>query len=375
MKVLLTGLSDASAHVIETLATTLMPGATVCRHTQGQAFGGSLRGGFGPKDICIVDLNGLGLAQWSRTRQEQLQDHMLGPCKALLLAPGGSGGGWVGAFKPLAGKNRLVLQKPLSAAALRDALATLRDAVHAPLTPLTPSGQAASTAATGGLTESAWEQLRDACPAVGANPYLNLGAGLAVKGTPHEFRIGSHSGGVLHPAEGWVASNISTGMRERLLRHPAMQSIIEITALDSSQARMRAERLFGRRQDGRRPLDAFLWALAYHTLADEPLPLAGDLHFQLQQFPNFTRLPAAPDLFIQLALLSQRGPQRLSSLQRTFAQHDPALVVLFAACAVLSGCATVLPAASASPTFTLPAAPRKPAPPRSFLRSLLGKLF
>lgn len=144
MKVLLTGLSDASAHVIETLATTLMPGATVCRHTQGQAFGGSLRGGFGPNDICIVDLNGLGLAQWSRTRQEQLQDHMLGPCKALLLAPGGSGGGWVGAFKPLAGKNRLVLQKPLSAAALRDALATLRDAVHAPLTPLTPSGQAAA---------------------------------------------------------------------------------------------------------------------------------------------------------------------------------------------------------------------------------------
>ena len=48
----------------------------------------------------------------------------------------------------------------------------------------------------------------------------------------------------------------------------------------------------------------------------------------------------------------------------------PALALL-----LLSGCATVLPAASASPTFTQPAAPRKPAPPRSFLRSLLGKLF
>ena len=104
----------------------------------------------------------------------------------------------------------------------------------------------------------------------------------------------------------------------------------------------------------------------------------GDLRFQLERSPNFTRMAPQPDVFIQLALLCLRAPQSLLDLQRSFSRHDPRLVTLFVVCAVLSGTATVLPSvADVKARQSEPPAPakRRNLPGLQFFRSLLEKLF
>lgn len=229
-----------------------------------------------------------------------------------------------------------------------------------------------------GLTREGFDALVAVCPEATQNAYLNLICQAALKAEPQEFQIGSHSGVVVHAANNWVVSNISSALRKRLTAHAMMLQIIESRPLSDDAAFATAARLFGRRQDGRRPLDTFVWGLAFNTFEAAPPPATGDLRFQLRRFPNFTRMAQQPDLFIQLALLCLRAPQSLLDLQRSFSRHDPRLVTLFVVCAVLSGSASVLPAlpdAQAVPRDEPSPTARRNRPGLKFLRSLLAKLF
>lgn len=229
-----------------------------------------------------------------------------------------------------------------------------------------------------GLTPEALQALQAVCPEASQNAYLQLICHAALKPEPQEFQIGSHSGLVVNAAQNWVVSNISSALRKRLTAHAMMLQIVESRALPVDQAFATAARLFGRRQDGRRPLDTFVWGLAYTTFESAPPQAMGDLRLQLRRFPNFTRMVAQPDLFIQLALLCLQAPQSLQDLQRRFSRHDPRLVTLFVLCAVLSGSASVLPAspeAQAGPVDTPAPARRRNLPGLKFFRSLLDKLF
>lgn len=229
-----------------------------------------------------------------------------------------------------------------------------------------------------GLTPEALQALQAVCPEASQNAYLQLICHAALKPEPQEFQIGSHSGLVVNAAQNWVVSNISSALRKRLTAHALMLQIVESRALPDEEAFAIAARLFGRRQDGRRPLDTFVWGLAYNTF-ESALPQAtGDLRLQLRRFPNFTRMVAQPDLFIQLALLCLQAPQSLEDLQRRFSRHDPRLVTLFVLCAVLSGSASVLPAlpqVQAGPVVTAAPAKRRNLPGLQFFRALLDKLF
>lgn len=250
-----------------------------------------------------------------------------------------------------------------------------------------------------GLTQQAFDALLAACPEAGQNAYLQMICTAALKGVPQEFQIGSHSGVVVHSAQNWVASNISSALRKRLTAHAMMLQIVESRPLQEDEAFTTAARLFGRRQDGRRPLDTFVWGLVYSTFEAAPPLAQGDLRLQLRRFPNFTRMAPQPDLFIQLALLCARAPHSIDELVRIFARHDPRLVTLFAMCAILSGSASVLPARQAAeatppaapvaaaaavadahahsvpPAWMLPPAPRANLPGLQFIRALLKKLF
>ncbi len=226
-----------------------------------------------------------------------------------------------------------------------------------------------------------------ACPAVAANPFLSLVLGVVSHATPHAFHIGRQTGAIFHPAHNWVASNIATALRKRLTQHRLMLEIAQVQALDEDQARIQAQLLYGRRSDGRRTLDGFVWALVYNTFEDDLPVVDGSLGLQLRRLPNFTRLPEVPDAFVQMALLCLQGPQNVAGLRRAYPGVHPGQVGLFVLCALLSGLATALPARAvaapapahrpAMPATPAPAAApvRTAAPPRSFIRSLLAKLF
>ncbi len=229
------------------------------------------------------------------------------------------------------------------------------------------------------LDESAYSGLLAACPDVARNPYLNLICNIVMRRSPSELRITTRTGAVFFPAENWVASNISTAFRKRLTQHEMMLQIVQVHQLQEEHAHDRAARLFGRRGDGPRSLDAFMWSLVFTTFEQSPPVSVGDLHFQVHRFPNFARLHKMPDLFSQLSQVCMRQPQSLSGLKRAFSKYDPNLVTLFVACTILSGVATVLQTGSSAGTEGATRSKRdtahKAARRTGLFRSLLDKLF
>ncbi|MDE2397598.1 MAG: hypothetical protein KGM91_19370, partial [Burkholderiales bacterium] len=238
-----------------------------------------------------------------------------------------------------------------------------------------PARRRARGGADFGLDAASYRRLTRACPALVANPFLGLMVGVALLPAPHGFHIGQKAGAVFDPAQNWIASNISTALRKRLTQHRLMIEIAQVRPIEEGEALRQARLLFGRRGDGRRPLDAYLWTLAYETYAAEPPELDPGLRIRLRGFPNFTRLPPVPDLFLRMAAHCLRGPQSLASLQRHFAGQDARQMALFVVCAVLSGLAAVLPAERRRDAPAAAAAPADAAAPRGRVRQLLASLF
>ncbi len=236
--------------------------------------------------------------------------------------------------------------------------------------PIASTGRGLSLAAGG------YAALLAACPDAGRNQYLNLILKIVMSGLPHELHVTTATGAVFHPAGGWVASNIRSASRDQLLLHPVMLQTVDAYELPAESADERAAVLFGHRDDGRRPLPSFMWSLAFRAFDQTPPESVGDLRFQLHRFPNFTRLPKASDLFLQLSSVCIRAPQSITDLQRTFSGAPPNRITQFVVCALLSGMATVLPPDVGAATSTTPPKPRAPAKRmRGMFKALLEKLF
>lgn len=239
-----------------------------------------------------------------------------------------------------------------------------------------PATRAPRGAAPFALTAEAHAAVCAACPAVVANPFLALVFAVVLQGRPQAFHVGRQTGAVFHPAHNWVASNISTALRRRLTQHRLMLEISAVQPLDEAQVLDQARTLYGRRDDGRRALDGFIWALVHNSFDDAPPPVDGALGFHLRRLPDFTRLPQVPDAFLQMALLCLRGPQTVAALRHAYPALHPDRVGLFVLCALLSGLAVVRPMRSGFPAAERrPAARPVAAPQRSVLRSLLARLF
>lgn len=410
VKILIAGLSQQSATAVELTAKRVWSDPSFVRPPRSIT---NALEELSPEamacDIGVFDLLGLGLAHWTGEQEAELQVLMAKRPSIVLLPPGG--GGWLNTVRPgIYDPVPLVLQHPVLVASLHDALDALRQrhlsgprtsssegrqsepamAHHrgqgrfgAPVAPevysppLAETGQLAKVSAiTGAEFEEGYFALLSACPDIVSNPYLNLICTLVMKNSPHEMRVTAQTAAVIHPTENWVSSNISTTFQHRLMHHKLMLKLVEVVELPQEALYAHSQALFGRRVDGRRPLNTFMWRLVFNTFEDCPPVAVGDIHFCLNQIADFTRLPKVPDLFLQLSLVCMRQPQSITGLQRTFLRHDPNQITLFVVCAILSGMANVLHGSrpnilpSPRPTPT-PDATRK----RGFFKSLLDKLF
>lgn len=226
-----------------------------------------------------------------------------------------------------------------------------------------------------GLTRRGRRRIATAYPAVAKAAFVNVILDVAMQAAPCRLDVGQHTAAVFCPQENWVATNISTPFRRRLTQHKLMLQLLATSSLTMAQAIEQATPLFGRRADGRRPLDAFLWSLVFSTFEHSVPAPAADVHFMLTSMPNFTRLPGAPELFIRLSLACLRRQRSVRELTRQFADEDLALVHLFVICALLSGMAVPMAAPGAAPLPEPPPAPAEAPSVRGRLQSLLGRWF
>lgn len=392
VKIFAAGLSPQSTSAVEFIARELWPDCVFVHQRLLETNTLALA-----CDICLLDLLGLGLGRWSDERQAEVMA-FVGTRPTVLLIPPGSGGGWMLAIgRTELGVRQSLLQHPVGAALLRDALTKAGRQNPAPTAFTTPTASPQEdrvpaphpTPVTAPppaehdfrrLSDGGYDALLLACPDMARSPYLNLICNIVMRRTLNEVRVTPQSGAVIHPAENWVASNIPTVIRKRLTEHEVMLQLVKVEQPPPDAAYDHAQKFFGRRVDGRRPLDAFVWSLVFTTFEKAPPVSTGDIRFVMHRFPNFTRLPHAPDLFIQLSLICLQQPRSIAELKKTFSRHDPNLVTLFVLCIVLSGMATVLQASA-----PLPQSKPKPKPKRAtateatrkpgFFRSLLDKLF
>ena len=228
------------------------------------------------------------------------------------------------------------------------------------------------------LTEFNYAYLIAAAPELKENQYLALTYQCLLYPNPTELRIATHATTVFCPHENWVASNVSKALVSRMINHELMVKLAMVNQISDESQKERALALSSDQSDKRKALDAEVWRLVFYVMRDKPLLTNVDVRFQLNRFPNFTRIHGMPDVYIQLALLCMRQPQTLKGLQSLFPKENSQLIALFVCCALSSGMATALPSASQIEkprAETLPTFTHKPARSRSFLRSLLDKLF
>lgn len=425
MKVLVAGLSRQSSAVVEMMIGSVFRGATVIQQPRSpQGTTAAPAAPAGAFDLCVVDLMGIGWDRCTPEREAALHEGMLGDRPAIVLLPAG-GGGW-GESPALENRSpqRIALAQPASMNALLDAMMRLpqgnielrpRDdrpararceAMAVPAggepakagesTPSPPGPalaaegtQAGARPATAGtpkatiafrLRRADRRALFGACPRLRDQAFLNVVLDLLERGKSCELRIGHRAVAVFCPQRNWVASNLSVALRRRIAQHRPMLDLIEVRPLTPAEAASAAQPLFGRRRDGRRALDTFVFSFVCGLLSDDPPEVDGNFEFNLGRLPDFTRLPLADDLFMQMALYAMRRPMTVAGLRAAFARDEPRRADLFVVCAVLSNMAsapaTVAAAVAASGAAAAGAPmPRAPAAQRGFIRSLLARLF
>jgi len=123
MRTLLAIPSHQSATAVELIVRSMWPNATFVRLPR------SVRTSVPQQSIaaaqcnlCVFDLLGLGWSQWS-VESEAMLNILLAGRSAVLFLPPGTGGGWLtdrGSGTSL--QPRIMLQRPVSAGALREAL-------------------------------------------------------------------------------------------------------------------------------------------------------------------------------------------------------------------------------------------------------------
>ena len=359
-------------------------------------------------DMYVLDLLGVGLAQWSVRAEGDLRNLLAGR-NALLLAPGHSS--WEGKLTSNERQKFAILNKPYKTQALRDALALcapsseaaatrpkaapaaisvstsqrlLQPSVVRPLKPLQPGRPALASLPTkprpavarrvaDGSSYESLLALRVLFPELNTHVLLRSLLDLMASDTPQELRLSVHHAIVMHPKQGWVVHNVTPEVLERLARDDSAASSISARTLESAEILQRVSRL----GVSSGSLDTFLWRMAERSIGADTPAARGNAELHLRAMPGFTRLPGIRNEYVQLAAICVRLPQTLSSLQTAFAQHDPRDIERFILLCTASGLGQLRTAPEVQPVARAIQAPAPaPHPARAgFMRSLLSKLF
>lgn len=353
-----------------------------------------------PADLYIIDLAGVGLAQWSVKAEADLLT-LLGGSHALLLAfPNNMS--WVDKGQRSGRQMLGCLTKPYSSENMRVALARFGAGGAAPAAVEQASAFAAAPPPNF-VPTSAFAPILAVAPTVAAArpvvqrvPALPLQDSLKALHTlfpelqqqlllamlldmvvaqePQELRLTLHHSVIVHPAQGWVSHNAAPGMLERFAQDSSATTLMSVRALDAGQMQLRAGQMGAPRVD----LDTFLWMLAEASIGQQMPPVQRDAELKLRSMPGFTRISGVDNLFLQLAAICVRLPQTLSSLCAAFPQHDPDLIARFMLLSTASGLGELRLVAgrkaltSAASPLPQPAASQVSS---GFFRAMFQKLF
>jgi hypothetical protein len=240
-----------------------------------------------PADLIVADLVPLGLGQWSEAAEAELLQRLQGT-PAVLLVPGHDQT-WAAMDAATVKQHSLVwLAKPYGTkemqAALEQAALLIRRPASptalpvtampvpaaAPLSAIATSRLVAATPPTlptladeaQGLSAGELRARLSALPGPDGHAFLRQLSDMLALEHPFEARFTVQNSLIVHPADGWIATNTPMLVIRRVCQSDALASAVSIRAIDGAQAEERAQRL------GMPPseLDVFLWQLAAATL-------------------------------------------------------------------------------------------------------------
>ncbi|MEO8120832.1 MAG: hypothetical protein ABI606_16120 [Rhodoferax sp.] len=236
-----------------------------------------------PADLIVADLVPLGLGQWSEAAEAELLQLLQGT-PAVLLLPAHDRS-WATMEADTVKRHSLVwLAKPYGTkemqAALEQAALSVRHPARPPAPPaVTPAARTPQpvTAAptpvneTQGLSAAELHARLAALLKLDGHVFLRKLSEMLTLDHPFEARFTVQNSLIVHPADGWIATNTPMMVIERVCQSDALASAVSIRAMDGAQAEERAQRL------GMPPseLDVFLWQLVTATLdrpASRPAP-------------------------------------------------------------------------------------------------------
>lgn len=343
-------------------------------------------------DLYVIDLAGVGLGQWSVKAEGDLLNLLAGRHALLLVAANNKT--WRDRLPGNERQKRVCLDKPYNTLALREALARctpeaasgapapVRAAGPAsvrsglaprPVKPPAPLVSAARSVAPGTSTHDSMRALRLLFPALNDHLLLNTLLRLVALDSPQELRLSVHHAIVMHPAQGWVAHNATPDLLERLARDGSSVGSMSARSLEGAEV-LQCVRRMGVSSGS---LDTFLWRMADLSMGAQTPSAQGNAELHLRAMPGFTRIPAASNLYVQLAAICVRLPQTLASLKAAFAQHDPRDIERFMLLSTASGLGQLRLITAAAPVLAArPSLASAASPARAgFMRSLLSKLF
>jgi hypothetical protein len=240
-------------------------------------------------DLFVVDMVSLGLAQWSPAAETDLLRILQGT-PAVLLLPSHHRT-WASMAVTAATHSMIWLTKPYGTkelqAALEKTAASVGRTIPSPVSPisaprftaaappamLTPPSAPQPTAKapapldeSDGLAASELQTRLAALTEVGGQVFLRQLSDLLSRDTPFEVRFTVQNSLIVHPSDGWIATNTPMLVIERVCQSDTLASAVSVRDIDGAQAEERAQRL------GMPPreLDVFLSDLVAATL-DKPL--------------------------------------------------------------------------------------------------------
>ena len=234
-----------------------------------------------PADLIVADLASLGLGHWSEEAEADLL-RMLQGTPAVLLLPSRDRT-WGAMAADAATQPALVwLTKPYGTKEMKAALEKAevavkqqtRRAVPPPRTPLMAQPVLPSQlpvlpiAEVHSLTAAGLRTWLAALPEDGRHVLLRKLCAMLSGTHPFEVRFTVQNSLIVHPADGWVASNTPMLVIKRVCQSDTLATALEFREIDSAQAEERMERLGMRLRE----LDVFLWELAATTLGKQPAP-------------------------------------------------------------------------------------------------------
>lgn len=236
-------------------------------------------------DLLVVDLVAMGLGRGSEAAAAELLRRLQGT-PAVLLVPAHDSTWSAMAAEPLTPHSLVWLAKPYDTkamqAALEKAQALVRQTAHATalppvVAPPMPAPVAAPmrTEEAPGLSATELQARLAQLSEPGRYVFLRKLSEMLSLDHPFEARFTVHNSLIVHPANGWFATNTPMLVIQRVCQSDALASAVTIREIDGLEAEERAQRL------GMPPreLDVFLLELVAATLdAQPPRPAPAQPH-------------------------------------------------------------------------------------------------